>query len=60
MVRGVVVVIVMVVIDTQGVVVVVIDADVTSSTRDVICEEGGGQWGLRKHGGLFVLGMCRG
>jgi len=46
-VRGVVVVIVMVVINTQG--VVVID-----------CEEGGGQWGLRKHGGLFVLGMCRG
>ena len=59
MVRGVVVVIVMVVVDTQGV-VVVIDADVTSSTRDVVCEEGGGQWGLRKRGGLFVLGMCRG
>jgi len=59
MVRGVVVVIVMVVVDTQGV-VVVIDADITSSTRDVVCEEGGGQWGLRKRGGLFVLGMCRG
>jgi len=58
-VRGVVVVIVMVVVNTQGV-VVVIDADVTSSTRDVVCEEGGGRWGLRKRGGLFVLGMCRG